>query len=266
MSDKELCRALFPSGNCGVKNCKDGKHGHYQLILVDPPWDYTSTQKGKKGFAGYLPYSPMRYRDLKGLPIHDIAEKDCALLLWSTGPFLPQAIKVMETWGFRYVTTFGVWRKIYASGRPVCAPGCYSRSCHEYLLLGSRGRISSFRRACNLNQLIDDDYKQLSDAEHTIVAQRSGHSVKPQEAFELMEEFFTCDRKIELFARAKQAGWDAWGLELPDFFQKDAPARKRQRRTWKQEEEEEEEDEQLSSEEDSPRKKIKREPKENAAS
>lgn len=113
---------------------------------------------------------------------------------------------------------------MYKSGRPVCCIGHYTRSCHEFLLLGARGRITQFRRAKNLTQLVDTDYHTTADSEHTIVAQRSSHSSKPIEAYELIEEFFTCDRKIELFARDTRNGFDSWGLELDGYFIKDAKA------------------------------------------
>lgn len=216
--DTNACHQAFPSGNCGSQDCTDQTHNHYQVILVDPPWDYNS---GGKNYQGAMPYKPMKYGELKALPIHDIAEKNCALLLWSTGPFLGQAINLIDAWGFKYVTMFAVWRKIYKSGRPVCCPGHYTRSCHEFLLLGVRGHTSRFRRSSNLSQLIDSDYRLLGDTEHTIVSQRTSHSTKPVEAYELIEEFYDCTRKIELFARNKRAGFDAWGLELDGYFIKD---------------------------------------------
>lgn len=214
----DACRSAFPSGNCGVVNCSESRHNHYQVILVDPPWQYPV---GGKNYQGSMPYKPMKFGELKALPIHDIAEKDCALLLWSTGPFLDKAVKLINAWGFKYITMFAVWRKIYKSGRPVCCPGHYTRSCHEFLLLGTRGTVGRFRRTASLSQLIDTDYKSLADTEHTIVAQRTSHSTKPNEAYALIEEFYNCDRKIELFARAKQSGFDAWGLELDGYFIKD---------------------------------------------
>lgn len=66
---------------------------------------------GSKTYQGTMPYAPMKHKDLKVVPVHDIAEKNSVLLLWSTGPFLAQAITLITEWGFRFVTMFAVWRK-----------------------------------------------------------------------------------------------------------------------------------------------------------
>jgi N6-adenosine-specific RNA methylase IME4 len=41
------------------------------------------------------------------------------------------------------------------------------------------------------------------------------HSEKPEEAHELIEAYFPNIPKIELNARRRRAGWDAWGAESP---------------------------------------------------
>ena len=215
--DEKACRETFPYGNCGKRDhgCTESSHGHYQLILADPPWNY---KVGGKKYQGQMPYKGMRMSELAAIPVHDIAERDSVLLMWATGPFLPQAIKLIEEWNFTYKTMFAVWRKVYASGMAVRAPGHYTRPCHEFILLGTRGRVSQFKRSANLSQLIETDSKKAVDWEHALIAERTGHSVKPREAFELLEEFFVCERRIELFARCQQPGYDAWGLELPGYF------------------------------------------------
>jgi N6-adenosine-specific RNA methylase IME4 len=39
---------------------------------------------------------------IKSLPVGDWAAPDCALFLWATDPSLPQALEVIEAWGFAY--------------------------------------------------------------------------------------------------------------------------------------------------------------------
>ena len=46
------------------------------------------------------------------IPVEEMADKNCALLLWTTGPKLPYALKVCN-WSFKYKTVFIVWNKLY---------------------------------------------------------------------------------------------------------------------------------------------------------
>lgn len=183
----------------------------YQLILVDPPWPYS---KGSKKYEGTVQYPTIPMKKLKEIPVWDIADKDCALLLWTTGVWLEQAYHLMRTWGFEPISMFLVWRKVYQDGSPVCGIGHYTRSCHEFLLLGRRGKIVKFRKRRDLNECVDDANK----FDNTLITGRFGHSKKPDLAFEVIEEFWQCNRKVELFARTLRDGWDAWGLDIDGFM------------------------------------------------
>jgi len=196
--DKEACRNAFPRKK-------------YQLILVDPPWQYA---KGCKSYVGTCPYPTMSYKELKKLPVWDIAEKDCAILLWTTGVYLENAFKLLREWGFTPTTPFIVWRKTYRDGTPICGLGHYTRGCHEFVILGKKGRIVKYRKRRDLPQLVDT----ANHFDHTIISERMGHSKKPNEAFEIIHEFWNCETKIELFARELRNGWDAWGLEVDGYF------------------------------------------------
>ena len=179
---QERCIEEFPQGSSHK----------YSLILADPPWQYG---KKSKSYAGQMSYETMTYRQLAQIPVWDISADNCVLLLWTTGVFLPEAIKLTKEWGFQYKTMFGVWRKVYRDGSPVAGLGHWTRASHEFLLLGTRGRVKHFRRRTDLNQLVDD--------EHSIVEQRRGHSVKPLSSFELIREFFNVEKKIELSEKAE---------------------------------------------------------------
>lgn len=196
--DKKACFEEFPREK-------------YQLILVDPPYCF---QKGSKRYQGTVKYPTMTLKALKKLPVWDIAEQDCALLLWTTGVFLEDAFKLIRAWGFTPTSPFLVWRKTYKDGTPVCGLGHYTRSCHEFLLLGKRGRIMKFRRRSDLNELIDN----ANRFDNTLISERFGHSVKPDAAMEIIEEFWDCPRKVELFARKQRTGWACWGLEIDGYF------------------------------------------------
>ena len=77
----------------------------YDIIYADPPWDYgmpmRDDRKGRNRKIE-LPYEKMSFDELSKLPIGEITEDDCLLFMWVVSPFLPECIKVGESWGFTY--------------------------------------------------------------------------------------------------------------------------------------------------------------------
>jgi N6-adenosine-specific RNA methylase IME4 len=50
------------------------------------------------------------------------------------------------------------------------------------------------------------------DRESSVIsAPTRGHSVKPDEAYEMIERTYRDLPKIELFARSRREGWRSWG-------------------------------------------------------
>ena len=83
----------------------------YGVIYADPEWQFVVRSDAWMSTthpANHYPTSTTR-RD-QGAPVADIAADDCVLFLWATVPMLPQALEVMEAWGFTYKTHF-VWEK-----------------------------------------------------------------------------------------------------------------------------------------------------------
>lgn len=80
----------------------------YNIIYADPPWRYND--KGCNGNA-QKHYNTMRLSDICALPVKDIADKDCVLFLWATYPMLKDAMRVIESWGFKYKTLGFQWVK-----------------------------------------------------------------------------------------------------------------------------------------------------------
>lgn len=124
--------------------------------------------------------------------------------MWATFPNIAEAIKVLEAWGFVYKTAAFVWVKTYAkSGRPFWGMGAYTRANAEVCLLGvspgfkARERIRSHR------------------VHQVITAPFEGHSKKPDETRRRIVELLGDVPRLELFARDRAPGWDAWGNEAP---------------------------------------------------
>lgn len=182
--------------------------GPFACILADPPWSYQAfSEKGHlRGARRH--YDVMSLDDIKAMPVADVAAKDAHLFLWATTPNLPQALAVMEAWGFRYSSTAFVWVKLnkgaprlWWDARSVfVGMGHTTRQNAELVLLGRRGSP-----------------KRLSKAvRQIIVAPRREHSRKPDEAHDRIEAFCAGPR-LELFARAPRSGWTTWGNETDRF-------------------------------------------------
>lgn len=163
--------------------------GRWSLIYADPPWCYRdlghSRRIGKQ-------YPVMSADSIAAFPIESLCQADCVLFLWSTVPLLSDTLRVMAAWGFKYKSNL-VWDK------EIFGMGHYARIQHELLLLGTRGHLPKV-----------SDHSVSS----VIRSRRGKHSVKPIAAYEVIERLYPTLSKIELFARTRRIGWDAWGLEL----------------------------------------------------
>jgi len=120
------------------------------------------------------------------------------LFLWATMPALPDGIKVLEAWGFKYKTCAFSWVKTKKDGTPLAGMGSYTKSNIEVCLLGMRGHIKA----------VDKTIPQV------VMHERLGHSVKPPVVRERIERLFGNISRIELFARQKVEGWDAIGYGI----------------------------------------------------
>ena len=175
----------------------------FGTIVADPPW---KSQAGggryKRGADRHYPL--MATRDIAAL--HIPAAADACLFLWSTWNDVPNALLVMQAWGFRY-TTGTPWIKLTVDGRgPSMGLGQYLRGCSEPLLLGIRGDIERLGGAAPLGLLTDP-----------IFAPRLQHSRKPDDVYGLAA--FFPGPYLELFARRPRDGWSVWGNEVDHSIQ-----------------------------------------------
>jgi len=180
--------------------------GKYKVILADPPWRFqTYSEKGRgrcpDGSVGAFHYSTMSLEEIKALPVAEWAAPNCTLFLWGTNPLLPQALEVMAAWGFTYKTKAFCWVKKTKWGKEHIGTGYYTRANPEDCWLGTRGKPK--RVSASVRQLI-----------HARVRE---HSRKPDEIYGRIEELMGDVPRLEMFARQKWPGWDAWGLETEKF-------------------------------------------------
>jgi N6-adenosine-specific RNA methylase IME4 len=171
----------------------------YGVIYADPEWRFEpwSRETGMDRAAdNHYPTSELD--DIKARDVTSIAADDCVLFLCATVPMLLQALEVMASWGFKYVSHF-IWLK------DKIGTGYWNRNIHELLLVGVKGDIPCAAPGTQWDSVLQAP---------TSFAQRA-HSEKPAIFYELIEAYFPTLPKIELNARERRAGWDAWGNEAP---------------------------------------------------
>lgn len=176
----------------------------YQVIYADPPWRFSNysdkwhEDRPESRWVGNE-YRLMNLQDVIDLPVASIAADDAVLFLWATYPHLPDAIRVIEGWGFTYKTVAFTWVKQNKSGKGIfTGMGFWTRSNAEVCLLATRGKP-----------------KRLSKSvRQVIISPVQRHSQKPAEARQRIFELMGDLPRIELFARERTPGWDVWGDEV----------------------------------------------------
>lgn len=170
--------------------------GPYSIIYADPPWRYQDA--GCNGnAAGH--YNTMSLDEICALPVSASAAENAVLLMWATWPMLPESLRVIESWGFKYKSVGFVWIK---KNKTDCGHffglGRWTRGNSEVCLLATRGKPKRVNNA--VSQLCFEPLTR--------------HSEKPIEIRYRIVELLGDVPRIELFARTKSPGWDAWGNEI----------------------------------------------------
>lgn len=177
----------------------------YGVIYADPPWYFKNYSAKGTGRAAVSHYDVMSLEELKAYPVAKHAAKDCALFMWATDPMLPEALALMDAWGFKYKTVAFHWAKANKgagakklSENPFFTGlGYWTRANPELCLLGTRGKPK----------------RMAKDVRRLVVTERREHSRKPIEVYEGIERLVG-GPYLELFARETREGWDAIGNQL----------------------------------------------------
>jgi N6-adenosine-specific RNA methylase IME4 len=132
----------------------------------------------------------MSVGEICALPVKQLVAEDAHLWLWVTNSTIHAGRQVMDAWGFSY-------RSILTWIKPRFGLGQYLRSQTEHLLLGVRGHAPiGFRGQGSW-----------------FYAPVQEHSHKPEEQYAIIERC-SPGPYLELFARRRRSGWDAWGNEI----------------------------------------------------
>lgn len=176
----------------------------FATVLADPPWQFQNrTGKVAPEHKRLARYGTMMLDDILALPVHEIADEPAHLYLWVPNALLPEGLRVMEAWGFKYKSNV-VWHKVRKDGGPDGrGVGFYFRNTTELVLFGVRGKnartLAPGRSQVNIMRTMKRE-----------------HSRKPDEMYDIVE---SCSSGpfLELFARGTRPGWSGWGNQAENY-------------------------------------------------
>jgi N6-adenosine-specific RNA methylase IME4 len=176
--------------------------GQYGVILADPPWQYEMRSDKGYGRSPDAHYGCLPLEAIKAMrdDVVFAAGPDCVLFMWAVYPMLPQALELMDAWGFRFKTG-GAWHKKTRHGKTAFGTGYILRSACEPFLIGTLGQPEIMSKS----------------SRNIIEAEVREHSRKPDEAHVLIERTFR-GPYLEMFGRQRRPGWDVWGNQV-DLFE-----------------------------------------------
>jgi N6-adenosine-specific RNA methylase IME4/ParB-like chromosome segregation protein Spo0J len=180
-----------------IENAPPLPTSKYRVLYVDPPWSYNNsgaiTDNDNYGRAERH-YPTMSIDELctMGDSVKTMMDSNSVMFMWVTSPLLEESFAVINAWGFKYKSSF-VWDKVSHNFAH------YNSMRHEFLLVCTRGSCTP-------------DASELLDSVVSIEKSRN-HSEKPEEFRRIIEKLYTNGRRIELFARKQNDGWDTWGNE-----------------------------------------------------
>ncbi|MDD2944159.1 MAG: MT-A70 family methyltransferase [bacterium] len=155
----------------------DASMGTFSVVYADPPWNYMGEMA--------VGYPCMSVQEICDMPISEICADDAVVIMWCSSSLLPDALQVMNAWGFTFKTS-AVWDK------NVTGQGAYFRQAHEVLMIGIKGNVPEVPYSARPSSVLK--YPRLE------------HSRKPLELYQLIDDMYPELNKIELFCRGGASG------------------------------------------------------------
>jgi N6-adenosine-specific RNA methylase IME4/ParB-like chromosome segregation protein Spo0J len=169
--------------------------GKYGVIVIDPPWDMQKIERDVAPNQVGFEYPTMTEEELAAFDVPSISADDCHLFCWTTHKHLPLALRLLDSWGFRYVLTM-VWHKP-GGFQPFGLP---QYNC-EFALYARRG----------VPEFIDTKAFPVCFS-----APRREHSRKPDEFYDVIRRV-TAGPRIDVFSRESREGFSTFGNESEKF-------------------------------------------------
>lgn len=168
--------------------------GKYRCIIIDPPWPMPKIERGvRENQYQNLDYRTLDIEEIADeawVPVRTVADDDCHIYLWVTHRFLPDGMRLLEAWGFRYQCVM-TWRKNVG-----ITPYSWMYDT-EHILFGHRGNLKLTKMGLRLS----------------FDAPVQGHSVKPDVFYDRVREASPGPR-LDMFPGVEHDGFEPWGLEV----------------------------------------------------
>ncbi len=178
----------------------------YRTIVADPPWPVTGhtwslgvrsdperTNKGRP--QGRYPVMPLP----EIMALRPLVAESAHLYLWVVSNHVDWGYAVAREWGFQPVILWTWCKPGLGVGRFRCNT--------EHITVARRGS----RHDASFGKTAD---RHLAVTQGTWFGwPRGRHSEKPGAFFDLVEALSPLPR-LEMFARTRRLGWDAWGNEV----------------------------------------------------
>lgn len=182
-------------------------NNQYELLYVDPPWK--QTKGGKKNVRQNSSGKPLDYHVLSLDEIkHHLqtasnkTTENSILFLWTIDKYLFESQQIAEELAYKLHARM-IWNKV--NGIPAAFTVRFG---HEYLLYMYRGKLMP---------VATEERGKI----HTVFTELAKkHSQKPEIAYEIIERLYPTTRKLEMYARNTRPGWDCWGNEVMEAYER----------------------------------------------
>jgi len=174
----------------------------YQIIYADPPW--RQSKGGKKSVrpnssGSELDYPVISLEEIEQHLYNAVLEtiiNSSVLFLWTIDKYLFKAEEIANNLGYKLHARM-IWNKVTG-----ILAAFTIRFGHEYLLYMYRGKMLPVAKT------------ERGKIHSVFTEQVQRHSQKPEIAYQIIERLYPDTKKLEMYARAKRQGWDAWGNEV----------------------------------------------------
>jgi len=170
-------------------------NGKYRCLIIDPPWEMKKISRTERPNQGkHLDYPTMSMERLEKLPIKELADENgCHIYLWTTHKYLPDALKLFESWGAKYQCLM-TWVK--PTGM---TPYSWMYNT-EHVLFGRIGTLKLEKLGIKLS------FEERSRE----------HSRKPDIFYNIVKKA-SPEPRLDMFSRESREGFSLWGNEVNKF-------------------------------------------------
>jgi len=163
----------------------------FATIVIDPPWPIEKIERDVRPKQRAMDYPPMSITELAELDIP--ALDDAHLYLWTTHKHLPNALQLVESWGFNYQCLL-TWIKNVGF-----TPFSWMYST-EHVIFARRGSLDLTLKGRRLD----------------FAAKVREHSRKPDEFYQLVRDV-SPEPRADIFSRESREGFTSLGNEVGKF-------------------------------------------------